>query len=422
MEDAVIHIRNRLQFTGTWPICSEPRGDILVKVLMSVQKADIVIAGAGLAGLTMAVEMAARPFFDQFRIVLVEKDSKTANDRTWCFWATPDEPLPPVISRSWQGAHFFGLNGFERRLGIRPYTYNMVRSSDFYGWARAIIQQKTNMEWVEADISSIDCTAGQVHTSKGVFEGNFVFNSAIRDFIDRKSDDARFTRLLQHFKGWIIETDTPAFDPHAVTFMDYRIEQGADTRFVYVLPFSDKKALVEYTVFSPELLPDEVYDRELSAYISQKLNITDFRITETEFGVIPMTDLPVRNREGRTFHIGTAGGFVKGSSGYAFKRTQRKTVDFLNGWVSSGAPDESLLRSKWRYRFYDSVLLRVLNNGLVPGSRFFTMLFSKLPATLVFRFLDEDSTFAEDLRLLSAPPTLPFTRAAFLQIPAFHQI
>jgi hypothetical protein len=50
------------------------------------------------------------------------------------------------------------------------------------------------------------------------------------------------------------------------------------------------------------------------------------------------------------------------------------------------------------------------------------MLFSKLPATLVFRFLDEDSTFAEDLRLLSAPPTLPFTRAAFLQIPAFHQI
>jgi lycopene beta-cyclase len=97
-------------------------------------------------------------------------------------------------------------------------------------------------------------------------------------------------------------------------------------------------------------------------------------------------------------------------------------VDFLNGWVSSGAPDESLLRSKWRYRFYDSVLLRVLNNGLVPGSRFFTMLFSKLPATLVFRFLDEDSTFAEDLRLLSAPPTLPFTRAAFLQIPAFHQI
>lgn len=389
---------------------------------MSVQKTDIVIAGAGLAGLTMAVEMAARPFFDQFRIVILERDAKTANDRTWCFWATPDEPLPPVISRTWPGAHFFGINGFERRLGMQPYTYNMVRSADFYGWARSVIQRKSNMEWIEADISSINHNAGLVHTSKGVFEGTFVFNSAIRDFIDRKNEDPRFTQLLQHFKGWIIETDKPAFDPDAVTFMDYRIEQGGDTRFVYVLPFSDRKALVEYTVFSPELLPDDVYDRELSDYIGSKLHVSEFKIEETEFGVIPMTDLPVRNREGRTFHIGTAGGFVKGSSGYAFKRTQRKTAAFLNGWMTMGTPDASLLRSKWRYRFYDSVLLRVLKNGLVPGSRFFTMLFSQLPATLVFSFLDEDTAFSEDLRLLSAPPTWPFTCAAFLQIPAFRQL
>ncbi|MCE2823125.1 MAG: lycopene cyclase family protein [Bacteroidota bacterium] len=389
---------------------------------MSVQKTDIVIAGAGLAGLTMAVEMAARPFFDQFRIIILERDKKAVNDRTWCFWATPDEPLPPVISRSWPGAHFFGINGFECRLGIHPYIYNMVRSADFYGWAKSVVQRKSNMEWIETDISSIDHAAGRVHTGCGVFEGTFVFNSAIRDFIDRKSDDTRFTQLLQHFKGWIIETATPSFNPDAVTFMDYRINQGGDTRFVYVLPFSDRKALVEYTVFSSELLPDKVYDSELSDYIGNRLNIRQYKIEETEFGVIPMTDLPVKNREGRTFHIGTAGGFVKGSSGYAFKRTQRKTVDFLNGWVSSGAPDASLLRSKWRYRFYDSVLLRVLNNGFVPGSRFFTMLFSKLPATLVFSFLDEDTTFAEDVRLLSAPPTLPFTHAAFLQMPAFREL
>ena len=389
---------------------------------MSVQKADIVIAGAGLAGLTMAVEMAARPFFDQFRIVILERDKKAVNDRTWCFWATPDEPLPPVISRSWPGAQFYGINNFECRLGMHPYTYNMVRSADFYAWAKSVIQRKSNMEWVEADIVSIDHGGGRVHTGKGVFEGTFVFNSALRDFIDRESEDSRFTRLLQHFKGWIIETDTPAFDPDAVTFMDYRIGQGNDTRFVYVLPLSDRKALVEYTVFSPELLPDEVYDSELKDYIGNRLHIQTYNIEETEFGVIPMTDLPVRNREGRTFHIGTAGGFVKGSSGYAFKRTQRKTVEFLNGWVSSGAPDASLLRSKWRFRFYDSVLLRVLKNGLVPGSSFFTMLFSKLPATLVFRFLDEDTTFAGDVRLLSAPPTLPFSYAAFLQIPAFRQL
>ena len=56
-------------------------------------------------------------------------------------------------------------------------------------------------------------------------------------------------RLLQHFKGWVIETNEPSFDPNKATMMDFRVSQQHGTTFAYVLPFSATSALVEYTLF-----------------------------------------------------------------------------------------------------------------------------------------------------------------------------
>ncbi len=225
--------------------------------------------------------------------------------------------------------------------------------------------------------------------------------------------------LLQHFKGWIVETPTPAFDPGKVTFMDFRIPQQGETRFVYVLPFSKTHALVEFTVFSPALLAADTYDQELRQYLRDYLKIADFNIEEEEFGVIPMTDFPFPARqEGRVIHIGTAGGFVKASSGYAFKRTQRKVRAFADAWERTGSPDARVFQSPWIFRIFDSIFLRVLHNRNELGSVIFRKLFQKLPSALVLRFLDEDSSALDNLRLVSAPPAGPFLRALFHNLAA----
>jgi lycopene beta-cyclase len=233
----------------------------------------------------------------------------------------------------------------------------------------------------------------------------------------------KHTWFLQHFRGWIIETPTATFNPDKATLMDFRIPQKGDTRFVYVLPFSPTRALVEYTVFSPALCPEEEYATELTAYIQQYLRIDEFTVEETEFGVIPMTDFAFRpTQQGNIIHIGTAGGFVKGSSGYAFKRTLRKLRAFSQDWAQKGTPDPHILHSEYRYRMYDSIMLRVLRDRLYPGSAFFTRLFRKQAAPIIFRFLDEDSTFTEDLRVMSCPPSLPFLRAFGRQLPFLKSI
>ena len=57
--------------------------------------------------------------------------------------------------------------------------------------------------------------------------------------------------------------------------MDFRVAQDHGTTFVYVMPFSANKALVEFTLFSPSLLEQDAYDEGLRDYVKDYLNITD---------------------------------------------------------------------------------------------------------------------------------------------------
>ena len=55
--------------------------------------------------------------------------------------------------------------------------------------------------------------------------------------------------------------------------MDFNITQEDGATFMYVLPISDKEALVEYTLFSPDVLKKEKYTLALTRYIKEVLEI-----------------------------------------------------------------------------------------------------------------------------------------------------
>ena len=54
--------------------------------LNSSTQYDYIIAGAGCAGLSLAVHMIHSGKFSDKKILIVDKDDKQKNDRTWCFW------------------------------------------------------------------------------------------------------------------------------------------------------------------------------------------------------------------------------------------------------------------------------------------------------------------------------------------------
>ena len=45
--------------------------------------------------------------------------------------------------------------------------------------------------------------------------------------------------------------------------MDFSVDQQNEIRFMYILPFSKNKALVEYTLFSTSTIEDHEYEAEI---------------------------------------------------------------------------------------------------------------------------------------------------------------
>jgi len=185
----------------------------------------------------------------------------------------------------------------------------------------------------------------------------------------------KYPVLQQHFVGWFVRTEQSMFDSSQATFMDFNIPQKGNTRFMYVLPTSETDALFEYTLFSVDLLEQEEYEQGIRDYITG-LGITDYEIVEKERGSIPMTAYPFNVHDTtHVHHIGTAGGWTKGSTGYTFSNAMRESKRLVETIRSK--KDLSALKTWNRFDWYDAVLLDVLSAHNHRGGELFTGMFKK---------------------------------------------
>lgn len=351
--------------------------------------------------------------FGNKNILLVDKDQKQQNDRTWCFWETGPGLFETIVYKRWTKTWVHGKD-LSRRLELTPYTYKLLRGIDFYEHCLKAIQQHPNFHIRNSNILEIGNEDGQafVKIDNEKIAASYIFNSILFEKPELKKGEYF---LLQHFKGWVIETEENAFDPAEATLMDFRVSQQHGTTFVYVMPFAPNRALVEYTLFSDKLLELPSYNEGLKAYITKYITKGKYRITEEEFGVIPMTNHKFPKVNGRIVNIGTAGGQTKASSGYTFRFIQKHAAKIVQSLIKKNNPFIEMPGGARRFRFYDSTLLHILSNNKLPGDKIFTTLFKKNKPQQVLRFLDNESSIADELKIISSLPTLPFLKAAWKQ-------
>ncbi|MER3443684.1 MAG: lycopene cyclase [Meiothermus sp.] len=368
------------------------------------QHFDYIVAGAGAAGLSLLHHLERAGLSDR-RVLLLDRAPKTRNDRTWCFWEAGEGPFEPIIFRRW-GRLAFHAPGFSHTFGIAPYAYKMLRGLDFYRHMDERLARWPRLTRLYGELEAVG--DGFVRLEGQTYTADWVFSSVLSEPLAPRPP---YHYLLQHFRGWVIEAPHPAFDPAVATFMDFRIEQQGEVRFVYVLPFDERRALVEYTLFSAQLLSEAEYEQGLRAYVGERLGLAEYRVLETEAGVIPMTDAPFPTRIGeRTLRIGTAGGQTKASTGYTFQRIQRQCRHIAQSLAQGRDPTP--LTSPARFAFYDSVLLNVFAKKRYAGARAFSDLFQRRPAPQVLKFLDESTALLEELPILFSMNVPAFTLAA----------
>lgn len=370
---------------------------------------DYIIAGGGAAGLTLAFLLMGNKNTKKTTLIL-DKSPKAVNDRTWCFWEKGDNLLENLVYKSWDQAHFES-DDYRQTFNIAPYQYKMIRGLDFYNFMRNELAQHPEISWVQEEIKQIS-PEGIVTTSDNSYEGKLVFDSTkpLSYFEDHKAH----TNLIQHFKGYFLKTQKPIFQADTISYMDFRTPQQGDFRFGYVLPLSATEALVEYTIFSTELLKAEAYTEGLENYLRDVWKVTEYEVTEEEYGIIPMTDYPFTQKVSeRVMRIGISGGFAKPSTGYTFLRGQKILQQMVLN-LSQGSPvDQKLPYQKKRFKKYDSTLLKVLAKPDNVGKQAFTDMFRKNGMQRMFRFLDEETSIAEELAVMSSTPLITFGKAFF---------
>jgi lycopene beta-cyclase len=367
---------------------------------------DYIFAGCGCAAFSILVRMLKHPLLTNKKILIIEKDEKNKNDRTWSWWEVSPNPFSHLAIQQWQEFEL-GFNQKYISTNISPYTYKTVMADDVYEYSKEQLKSFPNLIWVKETILEVQ-SEGIVVTDKQSYKGDYIFNSLIQHPQSNKE-----VLLWQHFLGHFIETEQESFNPKQAIWMDFNVPQQNGATFMYVLPFTTKKALVEYTIFSEAILSPVVYTEQIEAYLKQQ-NIGNYKVYHMEFEKIPMTTYQFPKKNNRVLFIGSAGGATRASTGFTFNGIQQQADQILSLMIANKLNNYDYRTAEKIHKQLDAVLLKLLDKKILTGEEIFGNLFYKNPAAKILKFLSGETTILETLQVMNSVQRLKFIKAIFL--------
>jgi lycopene beta-cyclase len=206
--------------------------------------------------------------------------------------------------------------------------------------------------------------------------------------------------------------------------MDFDENFSEGVAFIYLLPWSEQSGLVEYTIFSDQVVSKDLYEEKISLYLNNRFNLQplDYEIQRRELGKIPMQDrLSTPWYQPRILNMGTVRGITKPSTGYTFKRIQDHTEIIIQDLLVNGMPKPTSPSGR-RYKAYDLWLLQIIHDHPKDALSVFNHLFQNKSMDEIFRFLGEETNLFQDLKIMNSVPYFPFIRAIWKTLGRLHKI
>jgi lycopene beta-cyclase len=376
------------------------------------EKYDLVIIGGGCAGLSLASRLAE--YGDKApKTLIIEPRTSYTNDRTWCFWDTQQSKGKHIPNKSW---NFFEIKyaGKSSVYDCQSAPYQMLRSDQFYQTMLKTIAGNANIQLrlgqkISKNPRHID-HKWYLQLDHHLISSKMIVDT--RPAQDILEDDAV---LWQSFLGIEVKLKKNVFDPEKLVLMDFDENFTQGLGFVYVLPSSKNRALIEYTVFSKNRLFEQDLAPYLENALSKYLGKNNFEVTHQEHGILPMGNKFIPDQRQESYlRAGLYAGAARPSSGYAFQRIQ--------SWAQQCA-ESLVLQSKLKaqpedkklQQFMDALFLKVIRENQSIAAKIFHRLFQKCDTLSIIRFMSDQASLRECLNIMRSLPTLPFLKA----LPAF---
>jgi lycopene beta-cyclase len=399
---------------------------------------DIVVVGGGLAGQLCVLALDA--LAPHLSVALVERADRLGGKHTWCCHrsdlALPaDLALPGEDAVSLQGwflpladvrwpRHRVRFPKFERMLDG---DYLCLRSSSLARTSQAVLARPgrallTGRKVVGLSRHHVTLDSGER------LAGRLVLDARGGDLADGHGRMG-----FQKFLGWEIELEhpLPAFSAMPV-LMDATVAQIDGYRFIYSLPFSSTRILVEDTYFSRvrDFQPATVRER-LRAYLAAK-GAPLFQIVREESGILPMPWGTARHKPNDVTAVGYRGGFFHPGTGYSLARAA--IVAHRIASLAHVVPPSDLsqlvgellqeLRSSWAPSDNFARLLNRLAFGFVPPTWLRDAVYApvyRLPQPTLERFYAGRTSRRDRWALATAPARMPIFRSTTQPLPLFGE-
>lgn len=377
---------------------------------------DYVIIGAGAAGLKLAMAMKREPFFRGRKIAILDYSLKSNNDKTYSYWEYGSGIWDSIVAKQWNAVQVFDKGGTSHVRNLNGLIYKQINSIDFYKHCLSELDNDERFTFINERVlfvgeldeyCVIDTSSRRIHCGR-------VFDSRVEAEFRENEQDHLY--IKQTFEGWFIKTKNPVFNTEAFTFMDFRLQYEDSTSFTYILPQLPNLALLEFTLFANYTLPKWVFEEKLVEYMDKFYPGEQYEVVEKERNIhpIPMTTYRFdKEFSQKILKIGVAGGWTKPSSGFTFSRGEKYIKKIIDQLKEGKKLSPGYKMVSTRFLFYDKLLLRVLKYQEQEGTRILRKMLESSKIESVFRFLDEETTLAEELGLMLELPKWPFIKALF---------
>ena len=375
----------------------------------SIQKADFVFIGMGAANCLLVLKMHEHGLLSKKKLAIIEHNSKAICERNFCFWSTEEEllklKLENLVSSKWQQIKV-GARNYQT---ITPLSYHHIRGIDLHDKVTQLLKEQDVSYYNELFDSKplVKPKSFVIHLTDTTIEASKVFDSRPPTYNVVENNQSH---LLQSFYGWEISAPDYNFDTSTMVMMDFDIPQNNYCQFMYILPFTKNSALFEVTRFGKEKITKDEAKTILIDYLAQFG--FSYQIIEEEKGVIPMSSCEItKTNYGENWVVtGANANMVKPTTGYAF---HNMAIDATNH-VAAMVNQQPFVREKdfTRFKYYDSLLLKILEETPQHGKKIFQNLFHHISINNVLSFLNEKSSFTKELYIFSKLPILIFLRVA----------
>jgi len=375
---------------------------------------DYALVGGGLqCGLVALAVLHRRP---DARLVLIERASALGGNHTWSFHegTVPDEAWPwfePLVEHRWP-RYRVRFPDLER---VVEHPYATCSSAHFQRILTTALARYPNAE-LRLGAEVVDVAADHVTLADGSrLEARLVIDA--RGPRDAGEGVTRGTGY-QKFVGLEVEVDRD-LELDTCELMDATVPQRDGFRFVYLLPFDRRRALVEDTRFAsgPELDVAELR-AEVRAWLAAR-GLGGARVVREESGVLPM---PWRSA-GPIPRVppligGYRGGWFHPATGYSVPVAIRLACFVAGrepGEVFAGDAFDRLATAHEGQSRFGHLLNDLLFNAAEPGARWKVFRhFYELEDDVMLRFYGATLTPQDKRRMFlrKPPPGVSFLKAA----------